>query len=323
MGIETAEETSKRMMEGLGLIIMASASITLFILGIKLIDQNIGSISTRNRFMNAIETWKTSYSSTFCSLSSIDIDIGDRSSVQSSLSSGPDRLQTPLLSSVPSYPICIHQYIGPIPNIDRVDILAIYPITIHLNGESIAIGPLSPHRIDGVSPSSSSADCVNGRYSSITGSCTTVGVVKSICVTIDEDPESGRWNVVSGKFGCVNWNRDVVKYDQLPYLSTDSWENGSRSLSEVQFSVRSRYDPMITAMELSDGPSLFGLDDDESRVVGIVFLSVSVLLFMPILYLIVRALVKQHRRRQRRNRIRQQKMENDLCPEPSPDKFFH
>ena len=118
------------------------------------------------------------------------------------------------------------------------------------------------------------------------GMCTTYTVLDTLCIKVSRDPRSGRWaaNATYGGIGCdpkLEWRVESRKTTRAPVGGADPSLSTIRHLGAGRVVVRSGHDPLIAALNVTEGSMFFAEKQAGQAAAATVLLVVGVAAFVP------------------------------------------
>lgn len=116
------------------------------------------------------------------------------------------------------------------------------------------------------------------------GRCWVLSRLKTVCVQVAPSPGGDRWRLSPRSsasnmtYGCT-YGRGA--WEAASYQVVPAPFDSSVSFGDLLLAVRSRDDPYLRSLELTDGTLDFGMTADDDRVLGIVMLVVGAAMCLP------------------------------------------
>ena len=116
--------------------------------------------------------------------------------------------------------------------------------------------------------------------------CTTYTVLDTLCVKVSRDPGSGRWaaNATYGGVGCDParaWRTESRKTTRAPAGGADPSLSTIRHLGSGRVVVRSAHDPLMAALNVTEGSMFFAEKQAGQAAAATVLLVVGVAASVP------------------------------------------
>ena len=118
------------------------------------------------------------------------------------------------------------------------------------------------------------------------GMCTTYTVLDTLCVKVSRDPGSGRWaaNATYGGVGCDparEWRVESRKMTRAPVGGADPSLSTIRHLGSGRVVVRSAHDPLMAALNVTEGSMFFAEKQAGQAAAATVLLVVGIAASVP------------------------------------------
>ena len=148
------------------------------------------------------------------------------------------------------------------------------------------------------------------------GMCTTYTALDTLCVKVSRDPGSGRWaaNATYGGVGCdpkLEWRAESRKMTRAPVGGADPSLSTIRHLGSGRVVVRSAHDPLMAALNVTEGSMFFAEKQAGQAAAATVLLVVGVAASVPGVLLSMPFLARAWRGREVLRRTRGARRERD------------
>lgn len=153
--------------------------------------------------------------------------------------------------------------------------------TSHLTAGPYPLARIRAHWVSGPQPE---MRCKQLRGALFFGRCWVLSRLKMVCVQVAPGRSGGAWRLAPRStasnltYGCTygrgTWEAPSYQVVPAPFVS-------SVSFGDLLLAVRSRDDPYLRSLELTDGTLDFGMTADDDRVLGLVMLVVGAAMCLP------------------------------------------
>ncbi|XXQ30397.1 Uncharacterized protein PBTT_00852 [Plasmodiophora brassicae] len=285
---ESASETADRIVNAMGMTVLAVAAVALIAIGTFMMSSSAQSLRAVHQVRAAVQSWQATYEPSFCAQSPALLTAGNATYPLSVANATIDDL--PSYYHASPYKSCRLFHTGPLTS-GPIDTVTPVPFAVTLQANVIDLGSITLARA-ATTPAGGPQACPAGIYTAYDGLCTTVRVADRICVKVDE---------ASSWAGCANEHGDLVDYVTWPIVN-NTINAGAVAFHDLVFMVASVHDPLMVAQAIAGSANVYGLTAPERRAAGPVLIVVGVLLAVPVLYRLYR-IATWHRRQAAKRRF--------------------